>query len=120
MQPNCVFRLLLAGLLITLCHPSIAGPRRVDQAQAQRYIEHVKFLASPDLEGRGAGTRGLERAAKYIADHFKQAGLEPAGEPASYLQAFTVTTNAEPGSDNRLLTQDGNQSQTFELGEDYI
>jgi hypothetical protein len=35
--------------------------------QAEALLAHVKFLSSDDLEGRGNGTKGLERAAYYIA-----------------------------------------------------
>ena len=44
------------------------------------YLGHVKYLASDDLAGRGNGTPELELAAKYIADHFKTRGLQPAGD----------------------------------------
>lgn len=38
---------------------------------------HVRFLASPDLQGRKPGTEGNRRAADYIAARFQEAGLEP-------------------------------------------
>lgn len=37
---------------------------------------HVRFLASPDLQGRQPGTEGNRRAADYIAARFQEAGLE--------------------------------------------
>ena len=48
------------GLLVAaLCAASLqADPRRIDP---KAYLEHVRFLASEDLEGRGNGSRGLER-----------------------------------------------------------
>ncbi|ANM31592.1 hypothetical protein ABI59_21550 [Acidobacteria bacterium Mor1] len=52
--------------------------------------EHVTWLADPAREGRGVGTQGLDAAAEYIAERFKQAGLKPAGDGGSYFQAFTV------------------------------
>ena len=50
------------------------GPESIAES---RYMEHVKFLASDDLAGRGNGTPGLERAAQYIADQFPAAHLAP-------------------------------------------
>ena len=43
----------------------------------QRYLAHVKYLASPDMKGRGSGTPELNKAADYIARQFKAAGLKP-------------------------------------------
>ncbi len=40
--------------------------------------KHIEFLASDDLEGRGTASLGEIRAANYIAEAFKIAGLKPA------------------------------------------
>lgn len=50
---------------------------------------HVAFLASPALEGRGLGDRGLDAAAEYVAASLALAGIaapdtgEEAGSPAT-------------------------------------
>jgi hypothetical protein len=55
----------------------------------ERMQQTVHFLSSDELRGRGFGTEGLDRAAKYIAGRFKEAGLEPAGDkPGSYCQTW--------------------------------
>ena len=38
---------------------------------------HIDFLAGDLLEGREAGTRGYDIAARYVASQFALAGLEP-------------------------------------------
>jgi hypothetical protein len=53
-------------------------------------LGHVAWLAAPEREGRGLGTRGLEAAAEYIAGLFKSYGLQPGGDAASYFQSFTA------------------------------
>lgn len=40
---------------------------------------HLQVLGHDSLEGRGPGTRGYDRAARYVIRHFEQLGLEPAG-----------------------------------------
>ncbi len=50
----------------------------------------VKTLSAPSYQGRGAGSQGLDKAADYITEAFKQAGLKPGGTNASYLQSFTM------------------------------
>ena len=55
----------------------------------ERMTETISHLAKPEFGGRGLGTEGLDRAAEYIAERFKEAGLEPAGdEKGSYFQAW--------------------------------
>jgi len=55
----------------------------------QRMMDHIKYLASDELKGRGLGTTELETAANYIAGKFKEYGLEPLGN--SYFQQFSHT-----------------------------
>ena len=103
----------LAALSIVATH---AEPRRVDP---KAYLEHVKYLASDALEGRGNGSPGLETSAEYIAAQFKQAGLEPAGDAGTYFQRFEMITglSVEPG--NTFTMQAGRTSVSFDIGRDY-
>jgi hypothetical protein len=111
---------LLVGLVFSLSYLSIAGFRRAEDAEVQRYLEHVKKLASPEMEGRGAGTAGLERAARYVAAHFKEFGLKPAGESDTYRQGFTVTTDAKPGASNEFVVQSSAGTQALGMQKDFI
>ena len=115
-------RLVVGRLALAFCSiAAIAAPARLGQkADEARYIEHIKFLASPELKGRAAGTPGLERAAAYIAGQFKRAGLQPGAGGHSYLQPFTVTTGARMGSNNRLVVRTGGSEHGLKLGEDYL
>ena len=56
----------------------------------KRMMSHVEYLASPELEGRGVGTAGLDKAADYIVDSFASSGLKPAGENGGWFQSFDV------------------------------
>ena len=57
-----------------------------ETANTDKYVEHVKVLASAEMQGRGAGTKGLQRASEYIADRFKELKLQPAGEKQTWFQ----------------------------------
>ena len=57
------------------------------QVQLQSLQRHLSVLAHDSLEGRGIGTPGIEKAAQYIENQFKQLGLLPYRE-ASYRQTF--------------------------------
>src|SRR5262245_23232180 len=70
--------------------------------QSDRYLAHVRYLASDELKGRGDGTPELEQAAEYIAGQFRTLGLRPAGENGTFFQTFQVTTGAEFGPSNEI------------------
>lgn len=59
-------------------------------ATKERLKENLFFLAAPESEGRGPLTKGLDRAADYIAAQFKSFGLKPLGKDGSYFQPFTT------------------------------
>jgi hypothetical protein len=70
----------------------LAGPR--SDFDIDRMKADLEWLASPEREGRGAGTRGLEDAANYIGERFEHLGLAPftpGGRVVDrYSQGFTV------------------------------
>lgn len=65
---------------------------------AERFRAHVAFLADDLLEGREAGTRGHELAARYIATQFDLLGLKPGGENGGWYQSVGLvdTSLADP------------------------
>jgi Tol biopolymer transport system component len=67
------------------------------ESAADRIEKDIQFLAAPEREGRGIGTPGLEAAGQHIEARFQSLGLKPAGEGASFRQAFPVTTTVKPG-----------------------
>ena len=46
-----------------------------DDPSVSRMKRDITFLASPECEGRGPGTKGIDKAADYIVEQFKKAGL---------------------------------------------
>jgi hypothetical protein len=57
---------------------------------AERIKAHVTFLADDLLEGREAGTRGHELAARYVASQFALLGVKPAGEKGTYFETVDL------------------------------
>ncbi|MEA2079176.1 MAG: M20/M25/M40 family metallo-hydrolase, partial [Pseudomonadota bacterium] len=54
-----------------------------------RMQRDIVFLADEDMAGRGLGTPQLERAADYIAEQFRAAGLRPGGDgEEDYFQSW--------------------------------
>ncbi len=62
---------------------------------AGRMMDVVETLSSKEYEGRGVGTKGLDKAADYIAAQFKAAGLKPGGDKGGYFQVFSVHGEGE-------------------------
>lgn len=54
--------------------------------RAESIRETTAALAAPEMQGRGTGQPGGERAAQFIAERFRQLGLKPAGERGTYFQ----------------------------------
>src|SRR5688572_33116548 len=87
--------------------------------EPDRLLEHIKFLASDDLRGRGNGTDGLERAADYIARTFKDAGLEPGGKDGTWFQPFELIAGLSVGRDNQLTIEHRGKRVRLTLGSTY-
>ena len=55
----------------------------------KRMMSVINYLSDSELKGRGFGTPGLDKAADFIAEKFKEAGLLPAGDAKeSYFQTW--------------------------------
>ena len=70
-------------------------PRAVTDSATVMYM--VRALAHPRMEGRGAGTPGLDSAAALIAGEMRWLGLRPGGDDGTYFQRFEVTTGVAVG-----------------------
>jgi hypothetical protein len=51
---------------------------------------HVDYLADPARGGRYSGSPGYRDAATYVADRFREIGLEPLGDNGTFFQHFTM------------------------------
>jgi hypothetical protein len=111
-----VYRISLALAAAILLSASASS---VQQADPQRYLADIKSLASPEMEGRGAGTKGLTRAEHLIEKRYKDLGLDPAGVNG-YAQPFAVVTGARLKSDNHFSVQISESKRDLKINEDYV
>ncbi|MFA4924677.1 MAG: M20/M25/M40 family metallo-hydrolase [Ignavibacteriaceae bacterium] len=87
--------------------------------QQERLMKRIEFLASPELQGRLAGSEQYNIAAKYGANEFHKAGLKPFGED-KYFQYLNIEYNQVlPGEEFSVIQGDGS-GKKGELGKDYI
>ncbi len=113
LQLHRIALLLVAAALL------VAASTPVQEADSTRYLNDIKTLAAPDMEGRGAGTKGLTRAQHLIEKRYKELGLEPAGVNG-YAQPFTVVTGARLKSDNRFAVQTGESKDDLKIDQDFV
>jgi hypothetical protein len=106
--------LTVLGLFLVAATTTLAD----NEASLARMKKDIFFLASPECEGRGVDTKGINKAADYIAAEFKKAGLLPGGingyeQPFSFNDGFTVRESA--------LVLTGPKDQKIELtpSQDY-
>ena len=84
----------------------------------EAYLEHVKYLASPALKGRGTGTPELDTAADYIAAQFRSFGLKPV-DGMSYQRSFPAELGAKLGTNNLFSYKQGDNKQELKEGRDF-
>jgi hypothetical protein len=68
-------------LLLSVTIGLAAQQRRFD---GKTWWHHVEVLADDNMEGRGTGSPGLQRAEAYAVDRLRRAGLLPAGVDGYY------------------------------------
>ncbi len=109
--------ILFALLAFTIL--SLAAPPAIPAADPHRYLEDIKALTTPAMEGRGAGSKGLTRAEHLIEKRYKSLGLEPAGTN-SYLQPFTVITGAQLKGKNNFAVLTGGEKRELRAKQDFV
>jgi len=97
----------------------LATASSAPQADPNRYIADVKALASPEMEGRGDGSKGLTRAEHLIEKRYQQLHLAPAGANG-YEQSFSVITGARLKNDNRFWLETGERKQVLKVEQDFV
>lgn len=96
--------------MLALTHAAQAQ-KPFDDPMLERIRKDIFFLASPECEGRGIDTKGIEKAADYVAETFKAAGLKPAMKDGSYFQPFTVTMSAKLAKPTALTLSGPNDAK---------
>jgi hypothetical protein len=107
---------VLALLIVVACSALLAAPTSIT---GEAILEHVKFLSSDELKGRGDGSPELEIAADYVAKQFKEAGLQPGGTSNEWFQPFQLEAGLTVGKDNTLSLTAKGKTVNFVLGSSY-
>src|SRR5262245_5360581 len=84
-------------------------------ASIERLKKDLTYLTSDECEGRGAQTKGIHKAADYIAAEFQRLGLKPGGLNNTYFQPFTMKSGRAKPSGNNRVTLKGPLGQEVQL-----
>ncbi len=112
--------ILVFFLVLVLPFAAAGAPPTLPAADPNRYLDDIKALTTPAMEGRGAGTKGLTRAQHLIEKRYKSLGLEPAGVNGTYLQPFTVITGAQLKRKNEFEVLIGGQKRILKSKQDFV
>jgi len=124
-MPAILSFVFIAVFFITT--PAFAQPKHLTESarEASKQIsgnslfQHIAFLGSDSLAGRGTGTRGGEIAAAYIADELAKLNIQPAGDDHSYYQQIPMHgSRPMPGSNFQIISK--HSEKRLELGKDYL
>jgi len=109
-------RLVPVVLLPLLVAATVAAP----PVAPDQLLDHIRFLAADEMQGRGNGSEGLERAAEYIAGQFREAGLQPGVDGKDWFQPFEINAGLTSGEGNALVVEGQGQSVRLSLGQSYL
>jgi Zn-dependent M28 family amino/carboxypeptidase len=112
---------LTAAALLVACSAPPAPPGATTAAPsgepAARWFAHVEALAGDDMRGRETGSPEHRKAADYVAEQFKKAGLRPAGTDG-YLQAVGFRSRKIVEAESSLALVRGGKAEPVILGEE--
>ncbi|MFN5875090.1 MAG: PA domain-containing protein, partial [Ignavibacteria bacterium] len=103
---NSFLLLALASLILGLGDGERKVPFPADadaRYTVARATEHVSFLASDEMRGRDTPSPELDKAADYIAEHFRKLGLEPLAKDGFKLPYNLITRDLDTSKANTNL-----------------
>jgi hypothetical protein len=116
----------LCVLLLLVCFNAFTAPvdinEDVKESSAQvknRLRAHIEFLADDLLQGRNTGSKEYEIAAKYVASHFNQYGLNPAGDNNSWFQSVPFIESSIDNNLAEMLLNIGDKETSLTYREEF-
>ncbi len=121
---------VLLAMACVVAAAAHAAPRERVAISAEVIGSHLRFLASDETAGRRTGEKGNEIAARYIADQFRQFGLEPVGTSkqrdvhaklngTGYFQPWTFVAGSTRGRNNALEATLGGKRVRYHVGVEF-
>jgi Zn-dependent M28 family amino/carboxypeptidase len=118
-------RIRFSLAVLSLTSAALGGCSRAPSATASaepfdagtRWFAHVEALANDGMRGRETGSPEHLKAAQYVADHFKEAGLEPAGTDG-FLQTVAFRSRRIVEAQSSLALVSNGKATPVVLGDE--
>lgn len=120
---------LLLCLALTACNQQPSSQNqaaeKVDDTSAKINLEnnlqaHIEFLADDYLLGRDTGSEQYEIAARYVASHFKQFDMKPAGDDNTWFQSVPFVRSSLDKSSIALKIHAENQEISLSYPNEFL
>ena len=112
---------LIAAILVAVSSTSAQMPEKealdgYTSITAADLSKHLYTIASDAFQGRETSMEGQQKAARYIADHFKKLGLRPVGDKNTYFQHFDLEVTSLDVANSSVTMGE----EVFDYGDDYL
>jgi len=110
-------KLILMGCFLSLSYFTVIGQQSdnnvlsvADKIEYDYFFKHLKYLASDELKGRMTGSEGFSKAADYVANEFKNIGLQPFGDDGTYFQKVSLSEQSIVKSSLKLQVKKNSET----------
>ena len=111
--------IFMMAILFAACNTENNGMKdAADSITIENLQKRIAVLASDDFEGRAPATAGEEKTINYLAEQFKQIGLEPAMGDSYFQEVNLVKLTAD--APMKLNISGGKQELKLEFSEEFI
>ena len=108
---------LVPTLALMAASAASADATSREQRVGARCWDDVRVLSDDNMEGRRAGSPGHRRAAEFVAENFRKAGLEPGGA-GGYLQAVRLQSRQIVEANSSLKLLANGRERPLKFGDD--
>jgi len=105
-------------LFVALCAPLFA--QESPAFDGKSWWEHVKVIASDEMEGRDTGSPGLRKAQAYIVEELKKSGIQPAGSEGFYQPIEFISRQLDESRSSMALVRKGKVEPLVFGGDDNL
>lgn len=89
LEKQAKYSVVFIVLLLLMLSVSCDREKNYAEITTEELLRHIRLLSDDIYEGRGIGSRGIEMAADYQENYFRQFGLQPF-LPEGYRQKFKL------------------------------
>ena len=98
--------------LLVFAASAAATAQSLPDADTRNWWDLTKTLSSDAMEGRDTGSAAYERAAALVAERFRQAKLQPAGDAGGFLQSVPMHEIRVETGGTRFVIRHANGGET--------